>query len=525
MAAFSTHNTLSPRDLADAPTFKVFRDPVHDMIELQLDPEDPREVPPWVWGDRLLLEIIDTPELQRLRRIRQLGPASRVYPAAEHTRFSHALGAMHMAKQMVAHICRHHQRIIPPLLALQIKVAALIHDIGHGPYSHVFEHLGPKRLHHEHRSLAILREDSAIHRAIIAFCRHHGLDSEGFITTLAAMMGEGQPEGMVALGRQIIASQLDADRMDYLQRDAHFTGVGYGRFDAAWLLRSLRLGLQDGDPILCVDISKGPAALESYISARDDMYRQVYDHKSIRSYEALLIHLSHTMHALIEQGQGLPNGTPTELLRYFAVPDTEAFLQLDDTVLDYAIGHWSRIPLQDEQPPLLKELIWKSHQFQERISPYSRLRWHRDHEATLWQESNAADGTLQPGASDIIMEPEAAQAIALFFKEHGKQLLHISDGDSGTRWQVPLSLVVHVDTLQRAPYAHMQYAAGRAGSIPVMDGSGRILLAEEASEQINFLGHSRRRHARIFVDRRVFAQVRKLIGSQFHHPLLRLWEA
>ncbi|MEG3639511.1 HD domain-containing protein [Magnetococcus sp. PR-3] len=515
-------------DLESMPV-KLFRDPVHDMIELRLHTGPMGESPPWAWGDPLLLDLIDTPELQRLRRIRQLGPAAKVYPSAEHTRFSHALGAMHLASRMIAGVAQRHPGVITPLLGLQIRCAALIHDLGHGPYSHVFEHVNPHPVHHEQRGITLLKHDSGVRRAIYHFCEQHYLDRDRFTQELAIILGQGEATGLLGLARQFISSQLDADRMDYLQRDAHFTGVRYGRFDAAWLLRSLRLKKTESGPVLCVEIAKGPAALESYIAARDDMYRQVYDHKAVRAFEALLIHIIRTLHAMLDAEQPLPSGTPIELIAYLKQErnphheDYTLFHALDDAVLDYAMGYWSRLPLNTEPSPLIRELQRKSQMFQQRETPYKRLLWHLDPENSLWSEGeDALNG--QDGATDVIIDADAAESLHHFLKEHRDYPITISQPDNKEKWNVPLALLVHVDSIHRAPYAHMQYAIGSRGSIPVLDGSGYLRPAEQASERINFLGHCRRKQARVFVDRRALNAVMLLIRQKFQHPLLKLWE-
>ncbi|MBF0127046.1 MAG: HD domain-containing protein, partial [Magnetococcales bacterium] len=130
-------------------TRKVFRDAVHNMISLHRERNGPAPDPA-DWGDALLLDLIDVPEMQRLRRIRQLGPAARIYPSAEHSRFSHALGVMHLAKRILSGLAQPSQTpSLPREEMLQVKVAALFHDIGHGPYSHVFDHLHPDMESHE----------------------------------------------------------------------------------------------------------------------------------------------------------------------------------------------------------------------------------------------------------------------------------------------------------------------------------------------------------------------------------------
>ncbi|MBF0428374.1 MAG: HD domain-containing protein [Magnetococcales bacterium] len=492
-------------------TRKVFRDAVHNMISLHRERDGPASAPA-DWGDALVLELIDVPEMQRLRRIRQLGPAARIYPSAEHSRFSHALGVMHLAKRILANLEGHSDTQAPPLLQraemLQVKVAALFHDIGHGPYSHVFDYLHPGLESHEARGWRIVTHSDSIRAVIRRHCDRLGLDEARFIHGLGAVWGLAGMREPPRFGRQVISSQLDADRMDYLLRDAHFTGVSYGRYDLEWLLHSLQVREMDGVVRLCVDLSKGPAALESYVAARDDMYRQVYDHKTVRAFEALLIHLFGLLGWLWRLEKGPPPGTPPVLVRFLESmslalePALADFLRLDDTVVDYAIGHWAEM---DPVTPAQAELRWKCRMFRDRVPIYRRIVWHLPSE----EESGRRIKT------EIIHDEAIAEAIEQFFQQHGDTLLTVRDGDSGWMREVPLRLLVQVDRLDRAPYAHLQYAAGRSDPVYVIDGMGHVLPAEAVSTRIHFLGVSRRRLVRVFVDPRVKGQVMALLQGEF----------
>ncbi len=475
-------------------THKVFRDAVHDMISLHREEEEPAS-DPTEWGDSMLLDLIDTPEMQRLRRIRQLGPAARIYPSAEHSRFSHSVGAMHLAKRIMIALSLPKGRLMERELMLAVKVAALFHDVGHGPYSHVFEHLMPGIEGHEIWGWRIISGAGPLRETIEKHCRRLGIDSAAFYEKLHIIWGHDAPSGEIHLAKQVIASQLDADRMDYLLRDAYFTGVSYGRYDLEWLLHSLRTEIVDGSPRLCVDLTKGPVALESYVTARDHMYRQVYDHKTVRAYEALLIHIFQLLVWIYHQEGGWPPGTPPPMARFLdavragKTPDLQDYLALDDTVLDYCFGQWA-----ESRPQTIgeAELRWKCRMFRDRRPVYRRIRW--------------------KSGADVIHDPEIAKLVDQFFRQRGDEGIAVLD-IGGETHSVPLRLLVFVDRLHRAPYANMQYTAGRAEPVYVVAENGAVRPAEEVSDLIGFLGKSHRRQARVFVDPRAEAAVLDMVAK------------
>ena len=491
---------------------KVFRDAVHNMISLHRETEGPAP-DPVDWGDALLLDLVDTPEMQRLRRIRQLGPADRVYPSAEHSRFSHALGTLHLAKRILATLLNRAAAPLDRETILQIKVAALLHDVGHGPYSHVFELIAPPFVRHEQLGWRMVERDGPLRQTIHRHCLRLHLEGNRFLQGLKSLLGADVASAPPLFGRQVISSQLDADRMDYLLRDAHFTGVSYGHYDLEWLLHSFRACRVGGVFLLCVDISKGPSALESYILARDHMYRQVYDHKTVRAFEVLMVHLFQTLLWYWQEEGGPPPQTPLPLVRFLetvragralAIAD---YLTLDDAVLDCAVGGWAEM-----QPHSLvsAELRWKSRMFRDRRPVYRRLLWRLE--------------GVEPAVSEQIHDPLVADAVDRFFQEKGQTRLTIAYPD-GSQGAVPLSLLVRVDRLERAPYAHLQYMAGKVEPIlTVEEGRGSteavIRPAERVSTLIDQLGGSRRREARVFVDPRAVAEVEALLRGAFHHPLV-----
>jgi HD superfamily phosphohydrolase len=172
---------------------KVIRDPVHDYIEI----------------DELALSLIDSPEVQRLRRIRQLGFSNLVYPGANHTRFEHSLGVYHLTRQLASQVDEQQQK--------ELLAAALLHDIGHGPFSHATEDIIEKYTRKSHDSVGELLKKSTIADVL----KEHGLSP---ISIAAHIRGETYPG-------QILSSEIDVDKMDYLVRDAHYTGVAFGLVD------------------------------------------------------------------------------------------------------------------------------------------------------------------------------------------------------------------------------------------------------------------------------------------------------
>lgn len=241
---------------------KVIRDPVHDVICLDTD----------VPTDRLLFQLLNAAEFQRLRRIRQLGMAHMAYPGADHSRYSHSLGVMQMARRILDRLSS--QVTIDENDRCLCLVAALVHDLGHGPYSHVFERVTGVR--HERLTYRVLLDsDSEIHRLLI---QRDKLLPEQVVTLL---QGNFKRKFL----SDVISSQLDADRLDYLLRDNLMTGANYGGFDVKWLLMAMTV-----DPLTnhLVVLPKAISAVEAYLQARYHMYRNVYFHKVVRSAEGML---------------------------------------------------------------------------------------------------------------------------------------------------------------------------------------------------------------------------------------------
>jgi HD superfamily phosphohydrolase len=246
---------------------KIIRDPVHDVIAFRLN--EPTE--------RLLFDLVNAVEFQRLRRIRQLGMASLAYPGADHSRYSHSLGVMETARKMLAQLAA--QFPLDAQGQALAVVAALLHDLGHGPFSHVFERVSGVG-HELLTQRVILDPDSDVHRVL----RDHDRAMPQMIADFldCANVARG---GKRTIFCDIISSQLDADRFDYLLRDNLMTGSRYGGYDLEWLLHALTI--DESCDRLAVH-AKGISAVEAYLQARFNMYRNVYFHKVVRSAEGMV---------------------------------------------------------------------------------------------------------------------------------------------------------------------------------------------------------------------------------------------
>lgn len=300
---------------------KVFRDPVHDIISFKDD---------GVLGE-LICGLVDSREFQRLRHIRQLGLASFVYHGAEHTRFAHSLGVAHVARRM----CDRLGDAFGHADRAAIVSAALLHDVGHAPFSHVLERVFG--FHHEAFSEQIVLDDSGeIHRTLARF--------DPALPARVADLIAGRERGPA---HAVISSQLDADRCDYLLRDAHMTGVEVGRYDLERIL--LMLG-HDAEGLF-VDIGAFES-VEGYLIARYHMYRLVYFHRAVRAAESMLQRLFARARHLLESGRDdlapanglgrLMRREPIEAAEYVALGDYHAWA---------LISGW-----RDDRDPVLSEL-------------------------------------------------------------------------------------------------------------------------------------------------------------------------
>ena len=265
---------------------KIFNDPVHGFIAI------PNE---------LTFDIIEHPFFQRLRRIRQLGLTPLVYPGALHTRFQHALGAMHLMGLAVDTL-RQKGNEISQTEEDAVVLAILLHDIGHGPYSHSLENSIVDGLTHEELSLM--------------FMSRLNEQFDGRLTDAISIFKDTYPKRFL---HQLVSSQLDTDRLDYLKRDSYFTGVSEGVINTDRIIAMLNVK----DDELVIE-AKGIFTIEKFIMARRFMYWQVYFHKTVVAAEQMLIHILNRAKELSEEG-----------ITLFGAPALQFFLKNKFTIEDF----------------------------------------------------------------------------------------------------------------------------------------------------------------------------------------------
>lgn len=290
---------------------KIFNDPVHGFITI------PHE---------LIFDIIEHPYFQRLRRIQQLGFSSYVYPGANHTRFHHALGAFHLMCKAIS-ILKIKGHDITPEEELAAKIAILLHDIGHGPFSHTLENILVRGVHHEELSKIYM------HRLNAHF---------GGRLTMAIDIFEGRhPKKFL---HQLVSSQLDVDRLDYLTRDSFFTGVNEGVISYDRIIEMMNVS---GDELVIE--KKGIYSIENFIIARRLMYWQVYLHKTVVCVENMLIRAIHRAQELIAAGQKVDASPALTYFFHHAVKVSdfiddhevlELYSRLDDMDIMSALKYW-----------------------------------------------------------------------------------------------------------------------------------------------------------------------------------------
>ncbi len=320
----------------------ILRDPVHGLVAFEGDEE------------RIVEELMGAREVQRLRRIRQLGVTSLAFPGAEHSRFAHVIGAAFVMKLLLARLRVIHgelpeeQRVTRDR-AREALAAAFVHDVGHGPLSHLFEDAIPGTPEHETWTERIVLDPSTdVNRTLAT------MDS-ALPARVADLVHGHHPLPYLA---RAVSGELDVDRCDYLLRDAHATGVRYGIYDLDWLLRSLRFAPGEGDarpayaggrpsaalrdaPALAIDGAKGLPAIEAFITARLFMFQQVYLHKATRAAEWMIRQILARAVSVLREGAKL-NFVPGAILSAARAAPVSLgdYLDLDDGVLWGAMHAW-----------------------------------------------------------------------------------------------------------------------------------------------------------------------------------------
>lgn len=297
---------------------RIYRDPVHNIIPLRDDTAE----------GQLMIRLIDTPEFQRLRRIKQLGLGLYTYQGAEHSRFTHSLGALHLITRILDRL--NEAYTISPEDRLAVRAAALLHDVGHAPFSHAMEKtLG---VHHEQLTvLAITSEETALHKALAS----HSKDLPQRVASI--IEGNFKPAALA----QLVSSQLDVDRMDYLLRDSLMTGAKYGLYDLEWIINALQID-EAGDRVYVA--ARGIYAVEEYLQARYYMFRQVYFHRTLRSAEAVLRSALQRALELTSEGAEVwcaPGVSFAKVLRREPLTITE-HLHIDDSDVIFHLKQWQR---------------------------------------------------------------------------------------------------------------------------------------------------------------------------------------
>ena len=284
-----------------------------------------------------MIRLIDTAEFQRLRRIKQLGLGLYTYQGAEHSRFTHSLGALHLMTRILDQLSDRHQ--IAEQDHAAARAAALLHDVGHGPFSHAMENvLG---VHHEKLTMqTVLSRETELGRTLSEY------SAELPERVSAIIEGTFKPAALA----QLVSSQLDVDRMDYLLRDSLMTGAKYGLYDLEWIINALQID-EEGDRIYVA--ARGIYAVEEYLQARYYMFRQVYFHRTLRSAEAVLRSALRRALKLVEEGKHVwcASGTSFEkILRRQTLSITE-HLEMDDSDVIFHMKQW-----QASDDPVLSDL-------------------------------------------------------------------------------------------------------------------------------------------------------------------------
>ena len=297
---------------------RIYRDPVHNIIRLRTDTRE----------GRLLVNLVDAPEFQRLRRIKQLGLALYTYQGAEHSRFAHSLGVLHLITRVLDRLGENYQ--ISEEDRAAARAAALLHDVGHGSFSHVMENvLG---FHHEDWTVrAVLSEETEINEVL----REYSPQLPRRVADI--IEGKFQP----AFLGQLVSSQLDVDRMDYLLRDSLMTGAKYGIYDLEWIINALAVD-EVNDRIYVA--ARGLYAVEEYLQARYYMFRQVYFHRTLRSAEAVLRSVLRRALELVAAGEEVwcAPGTAFEKVLHRRTLTLEDHLEMDDSDVLFHLKQWRR---------------------------------------------------------------------------------------------------------------------------------------------------------------------------------------
>jgi HD superfamily phosphohydrolase len=299
---------------------KIFRDPLYNYISIDRD------------RDGWLLDLLDCAEVQRLRRIHHLGISYLTYPGADHSRLSHSLGVVHLMQEALSHLAATRPEIRTDEVRQPLLAAALVHDVGHGPFSHLFEQF--LEATHESWSCKIIRSPETAVHGILG-------QVEPRLPEMVAALIEPEHVAAPAWQRNLLSSQLDVDRLDYLRRDSLFTGAGYGHFDWFRILHTFSLEqCADGQYDL-VWTEKAKFAIEEYIFARFYMYQNVYRHRTTRGFERMLQAAWAHAQRLHHDGVAIRLAKPVAALWQSSTPSIRQYLALEEFVVLAQVQEWT----------------------------------------------------------------------------------------------------------------------------------------------------------------------------------------
>lgn len=432
------------------------RDSLHNLIEFGPDQ-----------FEQTLWRVIQTKPFQRLRRVRQLGFSELVYPGATHTRFAHSLGAFHTARNLMKIIKRHIESKNVQFKDHQAQVAlaaSLVHDVGHGMFSHAFEDVGKrmklKMAEHEHVSNLLIRNGEICE----AFSKELG---SGFANDVADVIESGRPGNLYDA---VVSSQFDADRLDYMQRDRLMTGVQSSGIDFVWLLHNLEVGSVPvgADNEISGEIDTfvlGPKAIhaaESYVVALFQLYPTVYYHKATRCAEKIFSELMVRIIEHIQSGAVADTGLPSDhpFVRFALDPSKiENALDLDDSVF------WGALPMLVGSNDRLIS------QYSDRLLNRKLMRCIDVHK----QISALIDGKTTSQPSEVIERNLRIERIAESVKDGFEEFMAKNKSAND-----PSNLLI--DAAERHPYKRFQESKGPLNQISIRrEGVGIRDMVDESS--------------------------------------------
>lgn len=321
------------------PKGKIIRDPVHGDIFL---PD-------------FFVKLIDTPEFQRLRRIHQLAVAYMLFPGADHTRFSHSLGTFHIMQKIINHFDNHLNDLCNPIDEREkdvVLAAALLHDIGHGPFSHAFEKVFPNNVydHESWTTKIITSEESGVNKVLKNYDEVFPDNVANLIKKQRQIENQGydirniKKIDLFFIFSSLVSSQLDADRMDYLLRDAMYTGVKHGEVDISRLINAMRVTEYKNNFYVCI-LEKYMDDVEKYLLSRYQMHKGVYYHNFKCEMEIIIKKILNRAMELFKLGVLKESDLPDGILSIFTGNEmtVKQFNSLDDSILLALFNKWTNI--------------------------------------------------------------------------------------------------------------------------------------------------------------------------------------